>query len=97
VNLATELLVDGFQKSYELAVVVSNDGDLKTPIEYVRDKLGLPVGVLNPSKNRSYALSPPKLPRGSFYKPIRAGVLKSTQLPDALVDAGGGFSKPRDW
>lgn len=98
VNLATELLVDGFQNAYELAVVVSNDGDLKTPVEYVRHKLERPVGVLNPSSNRSFALSPPKLPRGSFYKPIRAGALGSSQFPDQMKDAGGGtISKPKGW
>jgi NYN domain-containing protein len=97
VNLATQLLIDGFKENYELAVVVSNDGDLKGPIAYVREQLGLPVGVLNPRKNRSYALSPPDLPRGSFYKPIRKGAIKSSQFPDSLTDARGTFHKPADW
>lgn len=97
VNLATHLLVDGFQDNYELAVVVSNDGDLKMPIEYVRGQLQKPVGVLNPRRNRSYALSPPNLPRGSFYKPIRSGVLGASQFCPTLSDAGGDFSKPSAW
>lgn len=97
VNLATQLLVDGFDRAYELAVVVSNDGDLKAPIRYVRHKLGLRVGVLNPRKKRSYVLSPSQLPPGSFYKPIRAGVLASSQFPDTLSDAQGSFSKPTGW
>ena len=97
VNLATHLLVDGFQNAYDLAVVVSNDGDLKAPVEYVRTELQKPVGVLNPRKNRSYALSPNTLPRGSFYKPIRAGVLRSSQFDADLSDADGSFSKPANW
>lgn len=97
VNLATQLLVDGFGGDYELAVVVSNDGDLKAPVKYVRGKLGLPVGVLNPGKIRSYALSPPHLPPGSFYKPIRAGVLASSQFPQTITDSRGTFSKPSGW
>ena len=97
VNLATHLLVDGFQNSYDLAVVVSNDGDLKSPVEYVRNHLQKPVGVLNPRRNRSYALSPTTLPRGSFYKPIRTGVLRSSQFPSTLTDAAGTFKKPTDW
>jgi hypothetical protein len=97
VNLATQLLVDGFTKRYELAVVVSNDGDLKDPVEYVRHELALPVGVLNPRKNRSYALSPPKLPKGSFYKPIRRGVLSSSQFPASITDGDGTFTKPAAW
>lgn len=35
VNLATRLLRDGFEGRYESAVVVSNDGDLKMPIQVV--------------------------------------------------------------
>lgn len=97
VNLATHLLVDGFQNAYDLAVVVSNDGDLKAPVEYVRNELRKPVGVLNPRRNRSYALSPPSLPRGSFYKPIRPGVLGASQFGATLADSGGSFSKPADW
>src|SRR5262245_7677464 len=31
VNLASHLLIDGFRARYDLAVVVSNDGDLKDP------------------------------------------------------------------
>jgi len=97
VNLATELLVDGFAGAYELGVVVSNDGDLKGPIEHVRSKLKLPVGVLNPFKNRSFALSPQNLPPRSFYKPIRAGALASSQFPASMSDGDGSFSKPGDW
>ena len=88
VNLATELLVDGFKGAYELAVVISNDGDLKGPVEYVRNELRLPIGLLNPRKNRSYALSPSRLPRGSFYKPIRPGALSSSQFAAILSDSG---------
>lgn len=97
VNLATQLLVDGYENNYELAVVISNDGDLKGPIEHVRNVLHKPVGVLNPRRNRSYALSPPKLPRGSFYKPIREGVLRVSQFPDELMDQRGKFRKPASW
>lgn len=97
VNLASELLIDGFSGNYELAVVVSNDGDLKHPVHFVRHELGMPVGVLNPRQYRSRALSPNPLPKGSFYKPIRDGVLRSSQFPGALSDAEGSFSRPSEW
>lgn len=97
VNLATQLLVDGYESNYELAVVVSNDGDLKGPIEHVRHELHKPVGVLNPRRKRSYALSPHQLREGSFYKPIRAGVLRDSQFPDELSDGRGAFRKPDGW
>jgi hypothetical protein len=37
VNLATRLLLDGFNRRYESAAVISNDGDLKMPIQVVRE------------------------------------------------------------
>lgn len=97
VNLASHLLIDGFRARYDLAVVVSNDSDLKEPIHFVRHELKSPVGVLNPHTKRSWALSPKVLPMGSFYKPIRAGVLADSQFPDQLVDSTGAFHKPADW
>lgn len=99
VNLASHLLIDGFRARYDLAVVISNDSDLKEPIRFVREDLKAPVGVLNPHnhRQRSWALSPRDLPRGSFYKPIRAGALASSQFPDTLHDAKGAFHKPRRW
>lgn len=39
VNLATELLVDGFTGAYDVAAIVSNDSDLVAPIRAVRTHL----------------------------------------------------------
>jgi len=89
VNLASHLLVDGFRARYNLAIVISNDSDLKEPVRVVREELDAPVGVLNPHPNRSWALSPRKLPQGSFFKPIRQGVLADSQFPRQLEDAKG--------
>ena len=49
VNLATRLLVDGFNGEYEQAVVVSNDADFAGAMRYVRDGLGLRVTLVNPT------------------------------------------------
>ncbi len=97
VNLASHLLIDGFRARYDLAVVVSNDSDLKDPIHFVRYDLKAPVGVLNPHRNRSYALSPRDLPRGSFYKPIRRAALRASQFPPQVPDARGIIHKPPGW
>ena len=97
VNLASHLLVDGFRARYDLAIVVSNDGDLKDPVHFVREELNAPVGILNPHGNRSWALSPRELPLGSFYRPIRSGALAASQFPDELEDANGKFRKPGTW
>jgi len=97
VNLASHLLIDGFRARYDLAVVISNDGDLKEPVHFVRDEHKAHVGILNPHPNRSWALSPRDLPRGSFYKPIRKGTLKASQFADELHDVSGPFRKPGGW
>jgi len=97
VNLASYLLIDGFRARYDIAVVISNDSDLKTPVEFVRGDLDVPVGVLNPHANRSWALSPRKLPSGSFYKPIRPAALTASQFPETLTDADGTIRRPKAW
>jgi uncharacterized LabA/DUF88 family protein len=97
VNLASHLLIDGFRARYDTAVVISNDSDLQTPIEFVRHDLKAPVGVLNPHENRSWALSPHPLPKGSFYKAISPGVLRASQFPRELEDTVGKFRKPTGW
>ncbi|HIE37805.1 MAG TPA: NYN domain-containing protein [Anaerolineae bacterium] len=93
VNLATHLLVDGYQGDYEIAIVVSNVSDLLAPIQVVTGQLKKPVGLLNPQKHPSRAL----LPHVLFIKQIRPGVLAKSQFPVTLTDARGSFSKPASW
>ncbi len=93
VNLASHPLHDAHRGGFEQAVVISNDSDLKTPIELVMNDLRLPVGLLNPHKKQAYDLRNVS----TFYKPIRAGVLSASQFPTTLTDATGTFSKPASW
>lgn len=93
VNIATFMLVDAFDGDYETAVVVSNDSDLALPIHFVRQKFGCPVGLLNPHKNPSRTL----LKAVTFYKPIRVGALRASQLPSRLKDVRGTITKPMTW
>ncbi|HLZ09176.1 MAG TPA: NYN domain-containing protein, partial [Chloroflexota bacterium] len=88
VNIATYLLVDSYAKDDDLAVVMSNDSDLKLPIELVRQNLGRDVGVLNPHHNVSRALHGV----ATFYKPIRTGVLAASLFPSTLTDSHGAFT-----
>jgi len=52
VNLATYLLLDACRGDCDVAVVVTNDSDLKEPITIVREDLGMTVGVVNPHPPR---------------------------------------------
>lgn len=94
VNLATYLLLDGFKKEYEAAVLITNDSDLLEPIAVVRRELGLKVGILNPQKKASRVLLPPTV---NFLKTIRSGVLSQCQFPAQLTDREGTFHKPKTW
>ncbi len=93
VNLASHMLRDGFRGSYEAAVLVTNDSDLIEPIRIVREELGLVVGILNPHKKASRVLHK----HASFKKPIRAGVLSSSQFPVEIHDQKGLIRKPAQW
>ena len=86
-------MLDAFDRDYDLALVISNDSDLVEPISVVRQRFGLVVGVVNPHANTSHALRQ----AASFYRPLRKGVLSSSQLADQLTDANGVITKPAGW
>jgi hypothetical protein len=95
VNLASHLLADGFRARFDLAVVISNDGDLKLPVEIVRKEFN--VGIINPHSTRSYALSPHNLPASSFYQRLQPRRLRKAQLPLELRDEEGAIRCPDGW
>ena len=95
VNLATRLLVDGFNGEYEQAVVVSNDADFAGAMRYVRDDLGLRVTLVNPDSKNS---SPRDLADAATYvKRLWKSHLRRSQFPDALSDDVGVIRKPEAW
>ena len=93
VNLAAHILRDGFKGLYEMAVVISNDSDLREPVRIVRQDLNLPVGIINPHQIHSRELQE----FATFRKRIREVDLVSSQFPETLQDAKGTFRKPRGW
>ena len=95
VNLATRLLVDGFNGEYEQAVVVSNDADFAGAMRYVRDDLDLRVTLVNPDPRNS---SPRELADSATYvKRLWKSHLRCSLLPDALRDEVGLITKPAGW
>ena len=92
-NLASYMLLDGFEDAYEMAVVVSNDSDLQLPITMVRDRLGKRIGVYDPSPRRSFELHN----AASWYRPLRQGPLSASLFPDTLSDRQGTITKPAGW
>lgn len=93
VNLASHLLLDGFNRRYDTAVLITNDSDLETPVRMVRRDLGFAVGVLNPHSRHSSSLQQ----WANFTKRIRQADLAAAQLPTNMTDSKGTFSKPATW
>jgi uncharacterized LabA/DUF88 family protein len=93
VNLATYLLLDAFQSDCKVAVVISNDSDLKLPIEIAQTDLGIRVGVVNPHPpaRRSRALQP------TFFKQLRTSALGACQFTSLHTDTKGEIRKPGRW
>ena len=95
VNLATRLLVDGFNGEYEQAVVVSNDADFAGAMQYVKDGLGLRVTLVNPDPRNN---SPRQLANAATYvKRLWRSHLRRSLLPDSLTDEVGVITKPGGW
>ena len=95
VNLATRLLVDGFNGDYEQAVVVSNDADFAAAMRYVRDGLERHVTLVNPDRKNP---SPQELARSATYvKRLWKSHLRRSQFPDTLRDDIGVIRKPVGW
>ena len=93
VNIASHLVNDAHNGDFEVAVLITNDSDLLTPMRIVRRELHLPVGIINPYHRFARVLAR----EASFKKKIRAGVLASSQFPNTLHDALGTFHKPASW
>jgi uncharacterized LabA/DUF88 family protein len=94
VNIATYLLRDGFRDEYDVAVLITNDSDLLEPIRIVHEELGKRVGLLNPQRQASRALSK----EAFFIKDInRPGILAASQFQPRLRDDRGEFTKPDTW
>lgn len=95
VNLATRLLIDGFNRDYEQAVVISNDSDFASPIRYVRAGLGLRVTVVNPDNNNNTHRDLEDA--ATYVRRLRRSHLRRSQFPPTLCDAQGVITKPTAW
>jgi uncharacterized LabA/DUF88 family protein len=94
VNLAAHLLIDGFGKLYDAAIVVSNDSDLAMPVRYVKDSLGLVMIVINPDRKIT---SKTLMQSATAVRQLREGVLAACQFPDIVRYPKGVIRKPATW
>lgn len=94
VNLATHLLMDAFDDLFDVAVIISNDSDLKEPIGLVRSRFGKRIVLLGP---RSTRISGALRPLADFVRQFGPNALAAAQFDDRLTDAVGTIQKPPGW
>lgn len=92
VQLAIQLLNDGFKQEYDMALVVSNDSDIQPAVDLVRSQMGRKVFVADPRNSPHPAL------KGDERREVRVHVLGNCQLPLTLIDRHGNrITKPASW
>jgi uncharacterized LabA/DUF88 family protein len=94
VNVASHLLLDVLGGAVDAAIVISNDSDLRFPIQQARERV--PVGTVNPSSGRlAGALKggPGDGVGRHWWHQLTEADIRGHQLPDPC----GGFRKPDPW
>lgn len=95
VNIAVQLLADAFDDIYDVALIVSGDSDLTTPIRHVVRRFpGKRMVVAFPPRRNSAELKR----CASGYLNIGEDKLRASQLPDTLTKPDGYMlSRPASW
>jgi hypothetical protein len=94
VNVATLLLVDVLESRVDAVLVVSNDSDLRLPVQEARRRV--PVAVVNPgSSYTAGALS--GAPDEGVGRHWWATLTKADFLDHQLPGAAGGYRRPDGW
>ncbi|NED98976.1 NYN domain-containing protein [Phytoactinopolyspora halotolerans] len=94
VNVASHLLVDVLDNVVDAAVVISNDSDLRWPVQEARRRV--PVGTVNPGSGYTAgALSgaPDAGVGGHWWRSLAAGDFTDHQMPHDV----GRLAKPSGW
>lgn len=94
VNVASHLLLDLLVGSIDAAVVISNDSDLRFPIQQAR--IRVPVGMVNPSPAYLAGALRGNWAEGAgrhWWRQLTAADLKLHQLPNPA----GGYRRPAGW
>ena len=92
VSLAVHLLNDAWENLFDVAVVVSNDTDLVTPIRMVTQERGKVVYVVCPGR---WPVAPKLQNVASHVRHIRLSMLKAAQFPHRVPNTN--IVKPASW
>jgi hypothetical protein len=94
VNVAAHLLLDVLAGSVDAALVISNDSDLRLPVQQARQHV--PVGTINPSRNylAGDLRGDPATGAGRhWWARLSAADLRNHQLPHPA----GPYDRPAGW
>lgn len=93
VSLGAHLVWDACHREMDVALVISNDSDLLTPVE-LAEKAGIIVITVNPHELRNQ----PRHLFGTDKRTLSRRLLAQSQLPEPVYDAQGGqIYKPQEW
>lgn len=95
VNIAVQMLADGFDDRFDTALIISADSDLTTPVSRVRQRFPAKrVVIAEPPGRHSTALCN----NATGYFTIGEAKLRASQLPDQVQRADGFIlSRPVHW
>lgn len=93
VNLASQLLIDTYEKEFKCAVIISNDSDLLAPIRKVRSK-GKYVYIFNPHPNKSRSKRLNEV--ANKVVEITEDNLANSQFPEK-IESKNRILKPKEW
>lgn len=95
VNIAIQLMTDAFDDAFDVALVISGDSDLTTPIRRVRERFPTKrVIVAFPPQRHSKSLKQ----HANGHLAISENKLRASQLPDPLAKPDGYMlARPATW
>lgn len=66
-NSSIPVINNALNEVFDIAVIITNDSYRLEPMRNVREKLALPVGIINPQQGQSHQLQN----KASFIKSVR--------------------------
>lgn len=93
VALGAYVLRDSYNGDMDLAVVVTNDTDLATPLRIVREEVGMKVALVSPYKTAHRDLEA----HADIVKKLRRKPVAGSLLPLNLTDDRGAIHCPEAW
>ena len=94
VNVATHLLKDVLGKRVDAAIVISNDADLRLPLQLARQ--AVPVGTVNPSNRATAGDLRGHRAEGAgshWWRKLTSEHFLSCQMPEVV----GDYRCPESW